>query len=116
MIKRKEDMKQVFNEHMRGGDGTVQIIHQLDKGEYKGKCRLIGRIILKPGCSIGTHAHEGEEEIFSVLRGTAEYNDNGKTEILQEGDACICLGDQSHGVRNASEDDVLELFAVILLY
>jgi len=116
MIKRAEDMKVVYNEHMRGGDGTVQIIHQLDQGEFRGKSRMIARIVLNPGCSIGPHGHENEEEIFSVLRGTAEYNDNGTTVTLHPGDACVCLGGESHGVRNPSDTEVLELYAVILLY
>ena len=30
MIKRAEDMVKLYNEHMRGGDGTVEIIRYLN--------------------------------------------------------------------------------------
>jgi len=52
MIKRQSEMKQVLNEHMRGGDGTVQIIRQLEPGEFNGKSRLPARFYparLRPG-------------------------------------------------------------------
>ena len=64
MIKRNENMNTVVNKNMRGGDGSVVITHILDKGEYKGESRLIGVITLEPGCSIGAHVHENEEEVF----------------------------------------------------
>lgn len=99
MIKREKDMTVVVNEAMRGGDGSVKIRHMLDKGEYAGKTRMISSITLEPGCSIGEHIHENEEEIFYVARGTVTYNDNGKEEILNAGDSCICLGGQKHGCR-----------------
>lgn len=116
MIKRAADMVNLFNEHMRGGDGTVHIIRYVEPGEYNGKAKMIARLEFNPGCSIGTHIHEGEEEIICISKGTAEYNDNGTMVTLYEGDSCVCRGGEIHGIRNASETEVLEVFAVILLY
>ena len=109
-------MHEKINVHMRGGDGSVLIREILDRGEYKGNARLTAVITLKPGCSIGEHLHENEEEIFYVLSGDAVYNDNGKTELLHAGDSCICLGGQKHALSNASETEELSVFAVILTY
>ena len=68
MIKRSENMNSVVNVNMRGGDGQVSIREVLLKGEYKGNARLVGTITLEPGCSIGAHVHENEEEINQALK------------------------------------------------
>ena len=115
MIKRNENMTSVVNENMRGGDGSVKITHILDKGEYKGNSRLIGVITLEPGCSIGEHVHENEEEIFYVTEGEAQYLDNGEWVTLKKGDSCLCLGGQKHSIANRS-DKTLVVVAVILTY
>ncbi|MGN0467902.1 MAG: cupin domain-containing protein [Acutalibacteraceae bacterium] len=116
MIKRSEDMTKTVKVAMRGGDGQAVVTDILDKGEYKGSARLVGTILLKPGCSIGTHIHENEEEIFYVISGTADYNDNGTMKTLYKGDSCICLGGQSHSIANNDKNEDLTVFAVILTY
>lgn len=115
MIKRNNDMTADIKVQMRGGDGQAVIRQVLDKGEYKGSSRLVAAITLEAGCSIGAHVHENEEEIFYIIKGTATYNDNGKTEILYPGDSCVCLSGQEHSIANKGEE-TLELFAVILTY
>ena len=115
MIKRKDELKAVYNEHMKGGDGTVKIVHYAEKEEIGGKCRLLAKIILEPDCSIGEHTHVDEEEIFYILKGTATYYDNGETVLLHEGDSAICLGGQTHAIANRT-DSTVELIATVLLY
>ena len=116
MIKNKSEMTTEKRENMRGGDGVVAITNILEKGEYKGAARLLGTITLKPGCSIGAHVHENEEEVFYIIEGTATYNDNGKTEILNKGDSCICLSGEEHSIANREAEGDLVLFAAILTY
>ena len=116
MIKRHDDMTKNIKVNMRGGNGQAVVTDILDKGEYKGSARLVGTILLEPGCSIGAHVHENEEEIFYVIDGTAEYNDNGETKLLQKGDSCICLSGQTHSIANADNKKDLTVFAVILTY
>lgn len=115
MIKRKQEMAKEIKTAMRGGDGSVEIRQVAVKGEYKGGARLIAEIVLEENCSIGEHIHEGEEEIFYVIEGTAQYNDNGNTVTLNKGDSCVCLGGQRHSVANKNKEP-LKLFAVILTY
>ena len=45
MIKRAKDLRNVFNEHMKGGDGTVKIIHYAEQEEIGGKAHVLLRII-----------------------------------------------------------------------
>lgn len=116
MIKRSTEMTDNVKVNMRGGDGQVTIREILLKGEYKGNARLFGTITLEPGCSIGAHVHENEEEIFYIIKGTATYNDNGETVLLGEGDSCLCLGGQEHSIANRMTEGTVQLFAVILTY
>lgn len=115
MIKRNSDMTLVVNEAMRGGDGSVKVRHVLDADEIHGKSRMAAVITLEPGCSIGEHVHENEEEIFYVMSGNVVYNDNGEMKTLSAGDSCICYGGEKHSVANRT-DKTAELFAVILTY
>ena len=116
MIKRASDMTATVKVNMRGGDGQAIVTDVLDKGEYKGSARLLGTIRLAPGCSIGAHVHENEEEVFYIIEGTATYYDNGKTEILHAGDSCICLDGETHSIANREKAGDVLLFAAILTY
>ena len=97
MVKREAELTRQFNEHMKGGNGTVEVIRVLDAGEYESPLKLIAKLVLRPGSSLGYHTHEGEEEIIHVLSGTA---------------ACICLSGHGHSIACAGEEP-LTAYAVI---
>ena len=82
MIKRASEMPRTVKPQMRGGDGQAVVTNLLDAGEYQGKSRMIATITLEPGCSIGEHVHEKEEEVFYIIQGTATYDDNGTETVL----------------------------------
>ncbi|MCR5734150.1 MAG: cupin domain-containing protein [Lachnospiraceae bacterium] len=114
MIRKSDECKLVLKEHMREGKGTVEITNLIDgPEELATKGRLFSRIFLKPGCSIGFHIHEGERELFHIMKGTAQYNDNGEIKTVTAGDVTICPSGTGHGIENASDEPV-ELVAVIL--
>ncbi|MBR3802194.1 MAG: cupin domain-containing protein [Acutalibacteraceae bacterium] len=115
MIKRAEEMNSSVKVNMRDGDGQVVVTNLLDAGEYKGKSRLVATLTLEPGCSIGEHVHENEEEIFYIVEGEAQYYDDGEWVTLYKGDSCLCLGGQKHSIANRS-DKTLVVAAVILTY
>ena len=115
MIKRAGEMHATIKPQMRGGEGQAVVTNVLEAGEYQGQSRMMATITLEPGSSIGEHVHEGEEEVFYIIEGTAVYNDNGREELLHPGDACICLGGQRLSIANRS-GQTLKLFAVILTY
>lgn len=114
MVKKYDEITHIFNEHMKGGDGTVEVIPSVIKGEYESSANVIARLILRPGCSLGMHEHIGEEEIITVLKGRADYNDNGESACLEAGDVCICKNGGRHSIANASAQEELELMAVII--
>jgi len=114
MIKRPEELRIEYKEHMRGGDGTVQLTHFIAGPEdLNGKGRLFSKITLNPGCSIGYHVHETDAELFYILKGTAEYNDGGEIKTVKAGDVTICPTGTGHGIANRTEE-VVELVAVIV--
>lgn len=114
MIKRAEDMIKTVKPQMRGGTGQTTVTDWLFAGEYTGKARLMATITLEPGCSIGEHIHENEEEVFYIISGTALYNDNGHDVTLSAGDSCICLAGQSHSIENNDKNETLFIAAIIL--
>ena len=114
MIRKQEELSVAYNEHMRGGDGTV-IVKKFISGpeDLCGKGRLFANITLNPGCGIGFHVHDGESELFYIMKGTAEYNDNGEIKTVQAGDVTICPPGTGHGITNRT-DEVVEVIAVIV--
>ena len=64
MIRKAEELSVAYNEHMRGGDGTV-IVRKFIRGpeDLCGKGRLFANITLNPGCGIGFHVHEGRGRV-----------------------------------------------------
>ena len=113
MIRKATECKKVYNEKMRGGNGTVEITHFATPEELNNKGRLFANITLNPGCGIGFHMHENESELFYVMKGNALYNDNGVELPVSAGDVMICPAGTGHAVSNNGEE-VVELCAVIL--
>ena len=115
MFKEAHQMQTEWKERMRGGEGTVELQHVFTQDELTGKCRLMARITLQPGCAIGSHAHEQEEEIYYLLEGVAEVDDNGTPRTMKAGDALLTGGGKSHAIANRGVTPVVML-AVILLF
>lgn len=114
MIRRADSCEIEYREHMRDGDGTVKLTHLITaSSELNDKGRLFSRITLEPGCSIGYHIHDKDAELFYILKGTGEYNDNGEIRTVYPGDVTICPTGEGHGIANRTEE-VLEFVAVIV--
>ena len=107
-----EERNHELREQMRGGNGTV-ILDTASKAALPAHMRLAGVITLNTGCSIGTHAHEGETEIFIIHSGKGMANDNGIETALKAGDMLLTGGGACHGIRNDEEEPlVLSAFIV----
>lgn len=102
MIIRAEDRKQILTPNARGGDGT------LDKRDYvlenmPENAKMFAEIKLEPGCSLGTHTHTGEYEVFFFHEGEVTLNDNGTERKMHPGDFAICYDGESHGLANRTD-------------
>jgi mannose-6-phosphate isomerase-like protein (cupin superfamily) len=94
-------------ENMRGGEGTVTLQHWIEDGDKCPNLRLAANIVIPKGASIGAHPHNHEAEIFHIVSGTAEYDDNGKIVTAGKGDVLICNDGEEHSIRNAGSDDLV---------
>ena len=115
MIKQESAMQWDIRENMRGGQGTTKIQHIVNKEDLKGHARLVGRIVLEPGASIGTHPHDQEEELYYILSGEGTVVDNGVEQIVKAGDAILTGDGASHSIANTGSE-TLEFVAVVLTY
>ncbi|MCK5802672.1 MAG: cupin domain-containing protein [Lentisphaeria bacterium] len=115
MIRRSGTYEVSLREQMRGGDGTVSIEHFWKADELKGKTRLLAKLTLEPGGSIGFHKHDDEEEVFVILAGKAEMMDEDTPVVLEPGDTILTADGSGHAVKSVG-DVPLEMLAVIVQY
>jgi mannose-6-phosphate isomerase-like protein (cupin superfamily) len=116
MIRKQSDYRIDERPEMRGGNGTVRIEHLFEAGtELKSPTRLCARLYLEPGVSIGFHRHENEEEIFVIVKGEGEIDDNGTLRQVAAGDSVLTGNGAGHAVRNTGSE-TLEILAVISKY
>lgn len=115
MIKTSEMMTREIRTKMRGGEGEVELIELFTSAELTGKARLVARLTLKQGCSIGFHEHDQEEELFYVLEGEGVFTENGRETLVKKGDATLTGNGSGHSIRN-DRPEPLVLMAVILLF
>ena len=101
-------------ERRHGGDGyiiTRKLINSDD--ELNGKGRLFSHITIAPHSGIGFHVHENETEIYYVMSGKGEYNDNGTIIPIEAGDVTFNPKGTGHAIHNPN-DEPLEIVALIL--
>jgi mannose-6-phosphate isomerase-like protein (cupin superfamily) len=115
MISKKDERPAQLREHMRGGEGTVTVNPWFKPEDFGAKVRLCAQMTLGPGCSIGTHQHNGEDEIYIVLAGEGEVEEAGQWKPVRQGDAILTGKGASHGLRNTGKGP-LSIAAIIVLY
>ena len=114
MVKKYEDIQHIMIHEMKGGKGDVEKISSVEPGEYESGAKVVARLVLRPGVSIGKHTHVGEEEIMTILSGSARYFDGDQECILKAGDVTVCKNGEGHSVENASDTENLEIFALVI--
>ena len=115
MIRRNGNYEISLREAMRGGNGTVRIEHFWKAEELKGNTRLCAKLVLSPGTSIGFHNHEGEEEVFIVLKGKGRITEPEGNSEVGPGDTILTGDGKGHGVESIG-DEYLEMVAFIVRY
>ena len=96
-----------------GGKGTIQFKKLGEPEEMYKSASLFNHVTIQPGCSIGYHIHEHETEFYYILKGEAEYNDNGTVVTVKAGDVTHTLPGEGHGITNV-KDEPMEMIALIL--
>lgn len=96
-----------------GGKGEIFITHLLTQNEMLGKCAMFARVRIPVGASLGVHRHEGNNETYYILQGTATYTDNDKTYTVKAGDTTFCADGNTHGIENIGGDDLIFMALII---
>ena len=113
MIKRNTEIESRVLTNFKDGIGSVTMFHFLSEKEAVGTGRLFVKTVIEPGNSIGVHKHEGDMEVYYILKGKALVSDNGTDVILEAGDCNVCPDGQSHSIQNVGDEN-LEYIALIL--
>lgn len=96
-----------------GGKGEVILEHLLDEQLISEKIAMYAKVTLKPGCSLGFHKHEGNNETIHVLKGSGTYNDNGTLMTVKTGDTLFCPDGERHAIENTGSEDLILLGLVV---
>lgn len=113
MLRKQDQMRNVSVEKPRGGEGTVHFTHILEPDEILPSCTMFARLQLEPGAAVGEHAHTDDAEVYYILSGTMEVNDNGVLHKIGPGDVVYTAGGETHSIRNIG-NETAEMLAVIL--
>lgn len=114
MIRRSGERTIKKVEHRFDGAGHIITRALINSDEeLNNKGRMFSHITVAPHSGIGYHVHNGDMEIYYVLSGSAEYNDNGTITTIGPGDVTFTPSGQGHEVKNESDEPV-ELMAIIL--
>ena len=114
MVRRANERQVEIGEHRHGADGFITIRRLINNPEeLNGKGRLFSHTTVEPHSGIGYHVHNGDSEIYYILSGKAEYNDNGTMTTLEAGDVAFTPDGCGHGINNPTDEPV-EMIALIL--
>lgn len=114
MIRRNSEKEVNRYERKFGADGFITVRSLINNdAELNGKGRCFAHTTVLPGHGIGYHVHNGDSEIYYVLSGAAEYNDNGTMTTISAGDVTFTPSGSGHGLT-CTGNEPLEIIALIL--
>lgn len=100
--------------NMAGGPGFITRYSMIESnGDIYNSGRLYAHIVIEKDCGVGYHVHQGDGEIYYILKGEGEYNDNGNIVTVKPGDVTHTRPGEGHGITNR-KDEPLEMMALIL--
>ena len=113
MVTRKADREVIKKEHVFGGEGYItNVIIEPSEVMY-GKNRLFQHSTLTKGSEVAYHEHHGDGEVYYILTGEGEVNDNGTVTTVKPGDACWTGDGEGHSLKCIS-DEPLEFIALVV--
>ena len=115
MLFKTTEQKSTVRHEIQGGTGEARCLSAIPRGEGPAESRfkMVSRMTLEAGSSIGLHTHETDEEIYIVLSGRGIYtDDDGSRREVGPGDVSLTMRGQRHGLE-VSREGPLTLMAVI---
>lgn len=114
MIKRADEMETLTEIGAENGVGVLELIKPSEYFDKPEALSFFALATLKPGASVGYHVHTGETEMYYVLSGEGEYNDNGVIVPIKAGDVTYCKNGEGHGIENTGSEDLV--FNAMIIY
>ncbi len=102
MFFKLQEMKGTRREHIQNGHGGAMFYSCMAPEEKPAGSRLkmVARIELDPGASVGEHEHKGDEEVYIVLSGRGDFTDDEKSHEVGPGDIMVTLDGHRHSLMN----------------
>lgn len=113
MILRAESRVAEPSPNCCGGAGVVAVTDILGEAQMKGQPTLWAHARIEPGSSIGYHVHQGESEIYLILKGQARFSDNGEEVLVGPMDVTITSSGEGHAIEPVDAEG-LDLLALIV--
>lgn len=113
MIKRPQELTVKKVEKLRDGRGNTIVQPLIEGEELKGKAKLISKLTLEPGASIGVHDHREDFEVYYILQGEGRVMDNGFMQPVGAGDVVYTANGESHCLENTGDLELVLLAIVI---
>ncbi len=105
MVTDFETMQWTENPNFKGGEGIFR------NKVYDDGVNKMMQGLLKPGCSIGYHKHEGNSEIIFLVKGTGKLIQDGVESEVKAGQCLYCPEGHEHSLISVDED--LMFYSVI---
>lgn len=113
MIKRPQERTIKNVDKLRDGRGNTIIDYLIEGKELKNKAKLISKLTLEPGASIGVHDHIDDFEVYYILQGEGRVMDDGYMQPIGPGDVVYTSDGESHCLENTGKEK-LELIAIVI--
>ena len=114
MVRKSSERNIEKVERKFGAEGYITVRNLINSNdELNGKGRVFAHTTVAPHSGIGFHMHEGDTELYYVLSGKAEYNDNGTIVPIEAGDVTFTPSGTGHGINNPN-DEPLDVIALII--
>lgn len=108
------EMRETRRENLQGGPGGAMFFPLIAAGEKPegSHLKMVARIELDSGASVGEHVHSGDEEVYFIISGKGVFSEDGVSVDVGPGDVSVTLNGHKHFITNTG-DEPLVFLAVI---
>ena len=113
MVYKKGEYNTDIAKNFKGGAGEFRIEHILNQEQLGKSGRLFAWGTLKPGDSVGSHAHEKDVEVCCFVSGNGTVKETGNEIPVGPGDVNFVGIGQEHEIVNTGDQDLVYIACVL---
>lgn len=114
MFKKKDSLVVTTSEKPRGGSGVISITKVLDGVDTDGKIKILTRVVIPVGASIGRHQHVDDSEMYYVIAGAGRVLDDNENHEINVGDVLYTRKNGWHSIENIGHTELV--FIALILH